>query len=179
MSGSYSEIAATRIRGELDPSPELKEVLSHFFEAPPNLHSVKLHTTSHVLLDPRQYHGNEYHGLLNFIEDKLRQLAKVSFALAEPTHLRREGESGSLYFSVQNRGELAKVENELKRLSGELETSFLPTMLCFKVARGALVRDAQQLADAKANMAAALSQPDTQRTMTASGLRLVIRDLLY
>jgi len=177
----------TRIRGELRPSASVEAAVNRFLETPFAPGSMKLFTTAQAVVDQGDYHRHRYDIEVRGIEQELRtrSLAQKAFALASPMKiLDAPNGSGRLFFSVQSkdRSALHGVGEKIRAIEG-LEEPDTDDLLYVEFARGALARDRgrrrEQLQEAHALVASELRHPSATFRMTATGLHVVTKDMMY
>lgn len=185
-----SEVArlhpVTRIRGELKPSPAVERAVNRFLEKPVEPGAMKLFTAAQVVVeqgDHRRRHALELARIER--EFQARSIAQRAFVLAAPMSLQEgPGGSGRLFFNVQpkDRPTLKYAGRRIEVIEG-LEEPSEEDLLYVEFARGALARDRQkrreQLLEGRDLMTAELRHSTATFRMTASGLHVVTRDMMY
>lgn len=177
----------TRIRGELRPSASLEKSVNRFLETPFAPGAMKLFTSAQAIVDQGEYRRHRYDMDMRDIEREMRSrsLAQRAFVLAGPLKL-LEGKNGDgrLFFNVQpkDRPALRRVGDNLRAIDG-LEESTNEDLLYVEFARGALAQDRgrrrEQIQQGGALIASELRHSTANFRMTASGLHVITRDMLY
>lgn len=176
----------TRIRGELQPAPAVVRAVNRFLDQPFDERKAKMYTTAQVVVEQgedRRRHAIE----LSKIERAAgaRSLAKRAFVLARLVHV-GEGTDGSgrLFFSVDSKDkrQLEWFGDQLETIEG-LETPDPNDLLYMEIARGGLASNRRkrqdQIKEGRERIAEDLAAPSAQYQMTASGLHVVTKDMLY
>lgn len=176
----------TRIRGELRPSVPLERAVNRFLEKPIEPGAMKLYTSSQVVVeqgDHRRRHALELARIER--EFQARSIAQRALVLASPLSLQEgPGGSGRLFFNVQakDRPILKYVGRRLGVIEGLEEPNEEP-LLYVEFAKGALVQDRrrrrEQMIGAREQISADLQASSAQYRMTATGLHVVTRDMMY
>ncbi|HTJ73311.1 MAG TPA: hypothetical protein VL481_01840 [Verrucomicrobiae bacterium] len=187
MSGNPRIQPVTRIRGELRPSASLEKSVNRLLETPFAPGAMKLFTTAQAIVDQAEYRRHRYDMDMRDIEHEMRSrsLAQRAFVLAGPLRL-LEGKNGNgrLFFNVQtkDRPVIHRVGENLRAMES-LEESPDDDLLYVEFARGALARDRnkrrEQLRQGGALLASELRHPTAGFRMTATGLHIVTKDMLY
>jgi hypothetical protein len=177
----------TRIRGELRPSASLETSVNRFLETPFAPGTMKLFTSAQAVVDQGEYRRHRYDLDMRDIEREMRSrsLAQRAFVLAAPLKL-QEGKNGDgrLFFNVQQKDKpvLRRIGENLRAIEG-LEESPEDDLLYVEFARGALARDRgkrrEQIQQGGALIASELRHPTANFRMTATGLHIVTKDILY
>jgi hypothetical protein len=176
----------TRIRGELQPAPAVVRAVNRFLEQPLDERRAKVYTTAQVVVDQgedRRRHAHE----LSKIEREMgaRSLAKRAFVLARLMHVgERPDGSGRLFFSVdsKDRRPLEWFGDRLEAIEG-LEEPDQNDLLYVEIARGGLAgsrrKRREKIKEGREKMAEDLEASSARYKMTASGLHVVTKDMLY
>jgi hypothetical protein len=177
----------TRIRGELRSSASLETSVNRFLETPFAPGTMKLFTSAQAVVDQGEYRRHRYDLDMRDIEREMRSrsLAQRAFVLAAPLKL-QEGKNGDgrLFFNVQQKDKpvLRRIGENLRAIEG-LEESPEDDLLYVEFARGALARDRgkrrEQIQQGGALIASELRHPTANFRMTATGLHIVTKDILY
>lgn len=148
---------------------------------------MKLFTSAQAIVDQGEYRRHRYDMDMRDIEREMRSrsLAQRAFVLAGPLKL-LEGKNGDgrLFFNVQpkDRPALRRVGDNLRAIDG-LEESTNEDLLYVEFARGALAQDRgrrrEQIQQGGALIASELRHSTANFRMTASGLHVITRDMLY
>lgn len=176
----------TRIRGELQPASAVIDAVNRFLERPMGEKIAKMYTTAQVIV-PQGEHRTRHALELAKMERELtaRSLAQRAFVLARPLRLQEFSDgSGRLFFNVDGKNQ-RHLEWFGDRL-GKVESLELPDesdMVYMEIARGGLARNSQrrreQIIAGREAMMADLDASSAQYRMTASGLHVVTKDMLY
>lgn len=176
----------TRIRGELRPSAPLERAVNRFLEKPVDPGAMRLYTSSQVIVeqgDHRRRHALELARIER--EFQARSIAQRALVLASPLSLQEgPGGSGRLFFNVQakDRPVLNYVSRRLGVVEG-LEEPSEEALLYVEFAKGALAQDRrrrhEQVLGAHEQISAELQTTSAQYRMTATGLHVVTRDMMY
>jgi len=173
----------TRIRAEFEPAPQVKTAVNRFLEVPMKPGGVRMYTTAQAIVDQREFHDDQYHEVLRYIEQTTRSLAQHAFALAAPLKIQEFANGGGrLLFSVQNQPTLDDLSEKIHMIRSLEETS-PENMLYVELARGSLAKDRgrrqDQLRTANGLIRAELNHPTARYRMTANQMRIVTRDMMY
>jgi hypothetical protein len=151
---------------------------------------MRLYTTAQAVVDQEAYRHHHYDKVIPKIEKNdrdvhIRALAQRAFVLASPLKiLERSNGSGLLFFNVRpdDQEELQEAGDMLRAIKG-MEKPDEEDLLYVEFARGSLARDQQrrreQIREGYEQVSAELRHPTAKFRMTASGLRIVTRDMLY
>lgn len=176
----------TRIRAELQPASPVTRAVNRFLEKPLDERTARLYTTAQAVVGQGE-HRTRHASELSRMERALRarSLAQRAFVLAPPLGLQeRPDGSGRLYFGVasKNQRDLKYVGDSIRSIEG-LEESDNSDLLYMEFAKGALARNKDkrrdQVAHAQELLGAELRHPSAKFRMTASGLHIVTRDMMY
>jgi hypothetical protein len=177
----------TRIRGELRPSAPVEAGVNRFLETPFAPGSMRLYTSAQAVVDQGDYHRHRYDLDMRGIDRELRarSLAQRAFVLAGSMKI-LEGANGSgrLFFNVQpkDKAALHDIGDKIRGIEG-LEEPDSDDLLYVEFARGALARDRgrrrEQLQEAHGLIASELRHPSATFRMTATGLHVVTKDMMY
>lgn len=176
----------TRIRGELQPSAPVQRAVNRFLENPVEPGAMKLYTAAQVIVeqgDNRRRHALELARIER--EFRARAIAQQVFVLSSPLSMQERSDgSGRLFFNVQEKGRpsLSYVRRRLGVIEG-LEEPGEDDLLYVEFARGALASDRgrrrEQVMEGRDKIAAELRHPTAKFRMTATGLHVVTRDMMY
>lgn len=180
----------TRIRGELYPAAPVERAVNRFLENPIEPGTMRLYTTAQTVVDQNAYRQHRYDTIIPKIEKNdrnmhIRSLAQRAFVLAGPLKI-LEGPNGSgrLFFNVQSddKDELHRAGEMLRAIRG-LEMPDPEDLLYVEFARGALATDRErrrgQIYEGHERISAELRHATAKSRMTASGLHIVTRDMVY
>jgi hypothetical protein len=177
----------TRVRAELEPDPSVQRAANRFLDHPMELSSIRMFTTAQVVVDQQLFHHDHFANVLGEIDADLRARTFASriFRLAAPLKLQefRDG-AGRLFFNVDqgDRAVLRYVRHQLEGIEG-LEASRGEDLLYIEFARHALADDArrrrEQIIEARDRISSELGHPTARHRMTAKGLHIVTKDMLY
>lgn len=176
----------TRIRGELQPAPAVVRAVNRFLDRPMDEKTAKMYTTAQTVVSQGEHRTR--HALeLAKMERELtaRSMAQRAFVLARPLRLQEFADgSGRLFFNVdaKNRRQLAWFGERMRSVEG-LEAPDENDMLYMEIARGGLAKSRQrrreQVIEGRDALMEELADSSAQYRMTASGLHVVTRDMLY
>ncbi len=176
----------TRVRGELQPSPAVVRAVNRFLEKPMDERSARMYTTAQTVVTQGEHRTR--HALeLADIEREMRKrsLAQRAFVLAQPLGLQEHQDgSGRLFFNVasKNTRDLRWVGEQLNAIEG-LEEPDENDLLYVEIAKGGLAherrRRREQVMEGRDLIGAELRHPSAQYRMTAIGLHIVTRDMMY
>jgi hypothetical protein len=164
--------------------------VNRFLENPMDESQMRLYTSAQTVVDQEAYRQHQYDTVIPKIETnsrsvRMRMLAQRAFVLAGPLKL-LEGPNGSgrLFFNVHSddKDELHRAGEMLRAIRG-LEVPDPEDLLYMEFARGALAKDLgerrAQVRDSYQLIAAELRHPTAKSRMTATGLHVVTRDMMY
>jgi hypothetical protein len=177
----------TRIRAELEPGPSVQRAANRFLDHPMEPSSILMFTTAQAVVDQQLFHRNHFANVLGEIDVDLRARAFASriFRLTAPLKMQefRDG-AGRLFFNVDqgDRAVLRYVRHQFEGIEG-LEEPHGEDLLYIEFARHALADDArrrrEQIIEARDKINSELGHPTARHRMTAKGLHVVTKDMLY
>jgi hypothetical protein len=145
-----------------------------------------MYTTAQTVV-PQGEHRTHHALELADIEREMRKrsLAQRAFVLAQPLRLQEHQDgSGRLFFNVapKNKRDLQWVGEQLNVIEG-LEEPDENDLLYVEIAKGGLARERgrrrDQVMEGRDLIGAELRHPSAQYRMTATGLHIVTRDMMY
>lgn len=177
----------TRIRAELEPWPSVQRSVNRFLDQPMDLSAIRMFTTAQTVVDQRLFHENYYAKRLSEIDAELRarNLASRVFKLEAPLKIQESRDGGGrLFFNVgkDDRAVLRHIKYQLGSMEG-IEEPGEEDLLYVEFARHALAGDVtrrrEQILKARSLIGAELRHPTASHRMTARGLHVVTKDMLY
>jgi hypothetical protein len=168
----------------------VERAVNRFLENPIEPGAMRMFTSAQTLVDQDDYHRHRYDTAIRTMEQEdrdtgARSLARRAFTLASPLKiLEAPNGSGRLFFSVHPRDEpsLDQFKDRLSSIES-LEEPDEENLLYVEFARGALAKDRvtrrEQILWGRDAIASQLRHPTARYHMTATGLRIVTRDMMY
>jgi hypothetical protein len=168
----------------------VEKAVNRFLDTPMEPGIMRMYTTAQSVVDQEAYRQHRYDTAIPKIDKNdprpdVRSLAQRAFKLAGPLKI-LEGPNGSgrLFFNVrpEDKDELHRAGEMLRALRG-LEVPDPEDSLYVEFARGALAKDLgkrrEQVYDGYQRIASVLRHPTAKAHMTATGLHVVTRDMMY
>lgn len=176
----------TRIRGQLEPTSEVKDAISRFLQEPIDSDKMPkyMYTSAQAIVDQEEFHSNQYYEEVQQAVETCRDLGSRALALilAAPLKIREFSNGTSqLLFSVQNRVGLAAISNKINKIPSLEKTAEQENMLYVELAKGALNPDKSkrilQIRLANGLFKEELKNPDKASKMLARHPSIVIKDM--